>query len=68
MQRLAYSVLLIILISSCKDVTLWAIEEQTAMLVNNKNSETFSCNSEKVRELVCLSFDDLAKIKRRCGN
>lgn len=68
MQRLAYSVLLIILISSCKDVTLWAIEEQTAMLVNNKNSESFSCNSEKVRELVCLSFDDLAKIKRRCGN
>jgi len=68
MQRLAYSVLLIILISSCKDVTLWAIEEETAMLVNNKNSETFSCNSEKVRELVCLSFDDLAKIKRRCGN
>ncbi len=68
MQRLAYSVLLITLISSCKDVTLWAIEEETAMLVNNKNSETFSCNSERVRELVCLSFDDLAKIKRRCGN
>jgi len=66
MRRLGLNVLLIILISSCKEVTVWTIDDKTAEIVNPKD-ERISCYDERVREFACLTIDDLLRLKRKCS-
>lgn len=52
--------------SSCSTPKYWAIQHDDAVLVNNKDSETIACSSTKAKKFICLSIEDLLKLKRKC--
>lgn len=64
MQKLGLIVFLI-LWTSCSTPKYWAIQHDKGYLVNNKDDEKIKCNSKKVKRLVCLTIEDLLKLKRK---